>query len=76
METVVSDIYRRLVNNGIEITADSIRAEIDKRTDVFPDLRRKSIKATVLKEQPKTLIDQGRRIKNSLHKQLNFFKEK
>lgn len=57
METVVSDIYRRLVNNGIEITADSIRAEIDKRPDVFPDLRRKSIKATASKEQPKTLID-------------------
>ena len=56
METVVSDIYRRLINNGIEITGDSIRSEIDKRPEVFPDLRRKAIKASTLKENPKTLI--------------------
>lgn len=57
MDTVVSDIYRMLINNGIEIDADNIRAEIDKRTDVFPDLKRKAVKATALKEKPKALIE-------------------
>lgn len=57
METVVSDIYRKLINNGIAITADTVREEIDKRPDVFPDLKRKGIKASALKEKPKTLIE-------------------
>ena len=56
IETTVSDIYRKLVNNGIEITADNIRSEIDKRPDVFPDLKRKAVKASAKQEKPKALI--------------------
>jgi hypothetical protein len=56
MEMVVSDIYRKLINNGVEISSENIRAEIDKRPDVFPDLKRKAVKATALKEKPKTMI--------------------
>jgi len=57
MEMVVSDIYRKLINNGIAITSENIREEIDKRPDVFPDLKRKAVKASALREKPKTLID-------------------
>ena len=57
METVVSDIYRKLINNGVAITSENIREEIDKRPEVFPDLKRKVAKATALKEKPKTLIE-------------------
>ena len=56
MEMVISDIYRKLINNGAAITSDNIRSEIDKRPDVFPDLKRRAVKAFALKEKPRTLI--------------------
>lgn len=56
METVILDIYRKLVNDGTPITSINIRSEIDKRTDVFPDLKRKAVKQEARKEQPRSLI--------------------
>ena len=56
IDNVASNIYRKLVNDEVEITADILRAELNKRTDVFPDLKRKTIKPSAIKEKPKTLI--------------------
>jgi integrase len=56
IETAATDIYRRLVNDAIEINADSIRAELDKRKDLFPDLKRRAIKSTAKKTSVKSLL--------------------
>lgn len=55
IENAVTDIYRKMINNNVEITLDSLREEIEKRTDIFPDIRRKTTNDT-LKGKPKTLI--------------------
>lgn len=56
IETVVSDIYRKLVNDKVEITSDILRNELNKRTDIFPDLKRKAPRASAVIEQPITLL--------------------
>ena len=56
IDNAAKNIYQRLVNEKIEITSDVLRNELDKRTDVFPDLRRKATRASAIIEQPKTLL--------------------
>ncbi|NVO21646.1 MAG: site-specific integrase, partial [Bacteroidetes bacterium] len=56
MEMVVADIYRKLINDRRQVTSESIRAEIDKRVDVFPDLKRKAIKASALEAASKSVV--------------------
>lgn len=56
MENVAADIYRRLINDGAEITAETIRNELDKRKDIFPDLRRRAVNPAALKKHPITLL--------------------
>ncbi|MEI8046807.1 MAG: site-specific integrase [Bacteroidota bacterium] len=56
IENVASNIYRKLVNDKVDITFDVLRKELDKRTDIFPDLKRKATRASAVIEQPKTLL--------------------
>ncbi len=56
MEVVVADIYRKLINDGNEVTAEIIRSELDKRTDVFPDLKRKTVKASAIAKSSKSVV--------------------
>lgn len=56
IDNVAKNIYQQLINQKVEITSDVLREELDKRTDVFPDLKRKATKASALREQPKTLL--------------------
>lgn len=41
METVITDLHRKMINDNEEITLETIRENLEKRTDVFPDLRKK-----------------------------------
>ena len=56
IKTAASDIYRRLVNNGIKITADSLREQLHKREDLFPDLRSHEVRASALKSVSENLV--------------------
>jgi integrase len=58
IETAISDIYRKLVNDRIEITFDLLRQELNKREDLFPDNRTKRIKKTaIIKTQASNTLD-------------------
>lgn len=54
IRTVVENIYRRSVNDGITVTSDLIREELNKRTDLFPGRRSES--GTVVKKVASTSI--------------------
>jgi hypothetical protein len=56
IENVAANIYRKLVNDGVEITADNFRNELEKRTDVLPDVHRKAVKPSAITERPKTVL--------------------
>jgi len=51
IETAVNDIYRRLVNDGIPATPESIKGEMDKLEYLFPNKAAKTIK-TALAPKP------------------------
>jgi integrase len=53
IETAVNDIYRRLINDGITVTPDCIRTEMDKLEYLFPNKAAKPIK-TALAPKPET----------------------
>lgn len=58
IETAMSDIYRKLVNDGTTVTFDVLRQELNKREDLFPDIRTKRIKKTaVVKTQTSNTLD-------------------
>jgi site-specific recombinase XerD len=56
IKTAAADIYRRLVNNGIKISADSLREELHKREDLFPDLRKHEVRSSALKSVSENLV--------------------
>jgi len=57
IETAAKDIYRRLINDGIKITADVIRFELGQRADLFPDLRSQSTKSNIINSASLSLIE-------------------
>lgn len=56
IQTAAADIYRRLMNNGIKISADTLGEELHKREDLFPDLQKRRVRLTALKVVSKNFI--------------------
>ena len=56
IKTAAAYIYRRLVNNGIAVTADLHREELQKREDLFPDLRKHEIRSSALKSVSQNFV--------------------
>lgn len=56
IKTAVENIYRRLVNDGEDITTEKIREELEKRIDLFPG-KRKAIKTTVVETAPTSIVE-------------------
>lgn len=50
METVIADLHRKMINDNLEVTLETIRGNLEKRTDVFPDLRKKVSKETAIRK--------------------------
>lgn len=56
MESAAADVYRRLVNDGTEISAQTFASALEKRKDIFPDLKRRSVNPAALKKNPESLF--------------------
>lgn len=56
IRTATENIFRRLINDGAEITPEKIREELDKRSDLFPGKRRE-ITPSVAKAAPTSIVE-------------------
>jgi integrase len=56
IKTAVENINRRLINDGTEITPELIRAELEKRSDLFPG-KRKEKKPIVINATPTSIVE-------------------
>lgn len=56
IKTAVENIYRRLVNDGEDITPLKIREELERRIDLFPG-KRKELKTTIVNTAPTSIVE-------------------
>ena len=56
IEAAVNDVYRRLVNDGVQVTPDRIRIELDKLEYLFANRATKAIKTAFIQEKETNFI--------------------